>query len=401
MRSAIETGLSLLEYCTYMGIDPFTMAQFSTGFPLATTAVCDKPVFQYQWQQDFLSRDEFALAIAEAERRIAEQLGFWTYPYYVRNELMQYPQPANVNVRGGGGNFKQLWKSVQLKYGKVQTPGVRARTLIDANVTLTRIDTDGDGVEETFTATVLNIPTGVTADEIGLYINVADRVGGLIKDGERWRLRPINVEIVGNTANIRGHASLLVKPSLYEGYDNTGLDVTLVTNYLTTVSAYRVYTDTTATTSTMNQGSAYWEVANCCGASGLTLFPITVTPRDPEIGFVGVDWSQADCSVKADPDRVMINYLAGEPLVGGYVEQFLADVVAKLATALLPNQACGCERSQRIIAEWKKPIFQSDQEDNPAFAPNDAATNTFGVEKGAVYAWRAVQELKQIGGIEL
>ena len=25
----------------------------------------------------------------------------------------------------------------------------------------------------------------------------------------------------------------------------------------------------------------------------------------------------------------------------------------------------------------------------------------FGVEKGAVYAWRAVQELKQIGGIEL
>lgn len=400
MRSSIETGLTLLEYCTYMGIDPFTMAQFSTGFPSATTAVCDKPVFQYQWQQDFLSRDEFALAIAEAERRIAEQLGFWTYPYYVRNELLQYPQPANVNIRGGGGNFKELWKSVQLKYGKVQTPGVRVRTLIDANVALTRIDTDGDGVDETFTAT-FTVPTGTLASEIGLYINAADRVGAMVRDGERWRLRPLDIEIVGTTCNVRGHAALLVKPSLYEGYDNTGLDVSLATNYLTTVSAYRVYTDTTATTSTMNQGSAYWEIANCCGASGVTLFPITVTPRIPETGFVGVDWSQTDCTVNSDPDRVLINYLAGEPLVNGLVEPFLGDVVAKFATALLPNQACGCERSQRIIAEWKKPIFQSDQEDNPAFAPNDAATNTFGVEKGAVYAWRAVQELKQIGGIEL
>ena len=92
MRSDIETGLTLLQYCQYIGFDPFTMAQFGDGFPATSTTACDHPVFSHQWQQDFLSRDEFNQAISQAEAMIAAELGFWTYPRYIVNEELVYPK---------------------------------------------------------------------------------------------------------------------------------------------------------------------------------------------------------------------------------------------------------------------------------------------------------------------
>lgn len=401
MRSDVPTGLTLLQYCRFIGFDPFTMAQFSDGFPTTSTPACDKPVFSHQWQYDFLSRDEFNQAINQAEAMIAAELGYWTYPRYIVGEKITYPMPGIVGMRGGGGNFKGQWKSVKLSYGMVQTPGILARTLINDNVAITRTDEDGDGVKETFEVTVNGIPAGTTADEIALYINAADRVSVFNGLSERWRIRPLYVSIAGDVATIRGHACLLVKPTLYEGFDNTGLDVTIDTNYLTAVSCYRVYTDTTATTVTPNQGIASWEALPCSESSGFTSYPVVLTPRNADLGFVGVDWSAANCTTNYEPDNVQVNYLAGLPLQDGMIDQTLGLAVAQLATALLPGLACGCNRSERIIAHWRAPIFESEGDEQTNFAPDDAGSNPFGVARGAVYAWRAVREYKQIWGIEL
>jgi len=281
MRTAIETGLTLLEYCTYTGIDPFTMAQFADGFPNSNSLACDKPMFSYQWQQNYLSRTEFALAIQEAERRIADQLHYWTYPHYSYNELQSYPHPADSRLWGGGANTRKQWKSARLNFSKIIAPGTRTRTFIADGIAITRVDTDGDTVKETFTATVNGLPAGTTADQVALYVSAVDRVGNFIDDGERWRIAPIYVTVSGTTATIRGHACLLVKPTMYEGYDNTGLTVTLDSNYLETVTACRVWIDPAV------QGVATWEAINCCGASGVTQFPITVRNRQAERGFVG------------------------------------------------------------------------------------------------------------------
>lgn len=368
------------------------MAQFADGFPSTTFPACDKPMFSYQWQQNYLSRAEFALAIQEAERRIADQLHYWTYPHYAYNELQNYPHPANAQIWGGGANTRKQWKSTRLNYSKIISPGLFTRTLIDAAIAITRVDTDGDGVFETFTATVTGLPTGTTADQVALYINAADRVGNDISDGEQWRIRPIYVTVTGTTATIRGHSCLLVKPTLYEGYDNTGLTVTLATNYLDTLGAYRVWIDPAT------QGIATWEAINCCNESGVTQWPITITNRQAERGFVGIDWSQADCSTNYDPDLVYVNYLSGVPLVNGFVQQELGKAVAMYATALLPSLPCGCDRAQLIITHWREPIYSSQANEQPAYAPADTGTNTFGVERGAVYAWRAIQEWKQVWG---
>lgn len=400
MRSDIETGLTLLQYCQYIGFDPFTMAQFGDGFPATSTPACDHPVFSHQWQQDFLSRDEFNQAISQAEAMIAAELGFWTYPRYIVNEELVYPKPG-IGVNGGGGNTKGKWKSVKTNYSMVQSPGVFTRTLIDAAVAVTRADTDGDGIKDTFTATAVNIPAGTTPDEIALYINVGDRVGIVTDIAERWRIRPLHVTISGNTATITGHACLLAKPMLYEGYDNTALDVSIDTNYLDTLSCYRITTDTTATTSTMNQGYAKWEQIPCSGSSGVSVFPITVTPRNAERGHVGIDWSAADCTSGHEPDSVRLNYLAGLPLQDGMIDRTLGLAVAQLATSLLPGLACGCKRSERIIAHWRAAIFESEGDEQTNFAPDDAGSNPFGVARGAVFAWRAIQEYKQVWGIEL
>lgn len=401
MRMSAPTGLTLAEYCAYVGIDPFTMAQFGVGFPSGgTTGACDVPIFQHQYQRDMLSRDEFSIAINEAEQMLAEHLNFWTYPRYTVGEAVKYPRPNDTKAYGGGGNIHNQWKSARLDYGKIIGGGLFATAVIAMNQAVTRFDLDGDGIDEVFQITVLNVATDLNVNEVAIYFVSADRVGINTDNGERWRIRPIHVSLSGSTLTIRGHAACIAKPTLYEGYDVESLDVTLATNFVTSVDVYRVYLDDSATVNSMFQGQAIWENLDCdeppCGVS---YYPVCLGARNAELGYVSFNWTQSgSVPFRYDPDRMVVNYLSGVPLVDDQTQRPYGEMVAQLATSLLPSRHCGCDRADKIIAFWMQPIYQSDGENDVNFAPDDAADNPFGVARGAVYAWRSVLQRRQLRG---
>lgn len=399
MRTSSPIGLTLLEYCGYLGIDMFTMAQFGTGFPEGvTTGVCDVPMFQHQWQRDMISRDEFGLAINQAEQMIAEQLSFWTFPRYTTGETVQYPRPNDTKQWGGGATIHGQWKAARLQYGKILGGGILARTLIAANQVITRLDEDLDGLFEIFEIVVLNVSATLDLSEVGVYIRTTNRTGVNKDDGERWRIRPIHCTLSGTTLTIRGHSSCIAMPVKYEGWDVEPLDIGDAANYLTNLDVYRVYLDDTATVDSMQQGTAIWENTGCLEPPcGVSYYPVCLGARDAELGFVSFNWTQAGTTpFRYDPDRAQVNYLSGVPLADDHTAYPYGAMVAQLATALLPERTCGCDRADKIIAFWKQPIFEVEGDNQQGFAPNDAADNPFGFARGAVYAWRAVLERRQV-----
>lgn len=404
MRTSSPIGLTLLEFCSYLGIDVFTMAQFGTGFPEGvTTGACSQPIFQHQFQRDNMGRDEFGLAINQAEQLIAEQLSFWTFPRYTAGESIQYPRPNNTKQWGGGADIRGQWKAARLQYGKIIGGGVLARTLIAANQAIVQTDEDQDGIDEIFTVTVLNVSATLDVSQVGIYIMTADRTGVNKDIGERWRVRPIHCTLSGTTLTIRGHSACIAKPALYEGYDVESLDVTLATNYLTNLDVYRVYLDDTATVDSMQQGTAIWENTGCLEPPcGVSYYPVCLGARDAELGFVSFNWTQAGTTpFTYDPDRAQVNYLSGVPLADDHTDYPYGMMVTQLATTLLPSRTCGCDRADKIIAYWKQPIYETEDEEGRDFAPEDAATCPFGVARGAVMAWRAVLERRQVRGNKL
>lgn len=390
-RASVDTLLPIDSWAKIMGLNLWEFNQIGTGFPKDNTAQCDHVFFQYSWQQDFLSREEIAGCVFRAEEMIALQLGYYPAPKYFIDEIQQYPRPYNRELYAGGHTWRGQLKSVQLNNHKVQGGGVLARTLINAGTAVVLSDTDGDGVNDTFTLTQATTITDV--NEIGVYFATADRNSEPID--EIWRIRPVRVSISAGVATVTGHSSLLVKPDLTFVTNAVVLDVTTAANYVTTLDVYRVYTDSDTTTS--KQGNAIWEQWPCTTTPcNVDYNPLCIGARDAETGMVSIDYTLGctSCFDRA-PDRVSINYLAGEPLVNGQMNRQMADIVAHLATALLPVDKCGCERADRIIAYWRE-VAPAAGEGMRVNIAGNFSVNPFGPQRGAVYAWNQVETLRQL-----
>jgi hypothetical protein len=85
---------------------------------------------QFQWQQQHLSREEVAQAIADAEQMIADELLYWPAPKYFVDTPVEYPRPARRDLYGYGGTPRGEPKSVQLPWHHVVSGGLFNRTLI-------------------------------------------------------------------------------------------------------------------------------------------------------------------------------------------------------------------------------------------------------------------------------
>lgn len=388
-RASIETLLPIATWGKLMGINPYELDQIGKGFPKDNTAQCEHVFFQYSWQQNFLSREEVAKCIRMAEERIAEELGYYPAPKYITGEAMPYPQLYNREMRGNGYNSRGKLKAVELNWKKVLGGGILARSDIDLTAAVTLSDTDGDGVNDTFTVTA---PTTITdPNQIGVYFKDIDRNSEPID--ETWRIRPVRITIASGIVTIKGHCALLVVPDLTLRTNAAVLDVTDAATYVTEVEVHRVYTDDLTITS--SQGSAIWEVACDTPPCNVELSALCIGPRQPENGFVWVDYNPEGCNCSGEPDRVSINYLAGEPLVNGQMSQTMANIVAHLTTALLPVEKCGCERADRIIAYWRAISPASGEGLRPSLT-GDLSANPFGPQRGAVFAWQEVMRLRKL-----
>jgi hypothetical protein len=405
MRGSTYTGLTLFEWAEILGISPWEMGQIGNGFSNPSTAQCAHVFYQFPYQRDFLSREEILRAIDEAENALAEQLGYWTYPKFFVDEVIQYPRPHQSWLYGVGKTIRDDWKTVQLRWHKVLGAGLFNRTVVANSVAVplavTYSDVDNDGIDDTFTVTATTTVTD--ADEIGVYVQAADRLGEAVS--EIWRIRPVKVSISGGTATITGHSALMVLPELTTNTNPQNLTVTDPAIYISNVEVYRVFRDDTATSALPYQGVAEWdEIPDCDADCEFEIKEICIAERNNAYGQVAANWGiPSSWPQPRQPDRLSLNYQAGVKLESGRMNKHWARIVAYLATAMLPSESCGCERSNRILHYWRalpnatdkpgaftRPITLKEIDDNP-----------FGDGRGAIWAWKQCRELRNMGVVSL
>lgn len=408
-RASVETLLPLDSWAKIIGISQFEFNQAGEGFPNGNYKQCEHVWFQYVWQQDFLSREELAQQIAQAEYDIAIECGYWPAPKYLVDEPQGYPRPYRRDIYGHGVNVRGQVKSVKLDWAEIQGPGILARSSVAAAAAVVLTDTDLDTIMDTFTVTV---PTTVTnSAEIGVYFQATDRLGAAID--ETWRIRPVSVTLTGGNAVIVGSAWSLVKPILNNGLNTQSLNVTDTTNLVTKLDVYRVYTDSTATPAVYtngvittpavtNQGVAIWEQPCDSPPCSVALYPVCLGDRMGKQGTVSVDYTlNGSIAPFADglwwsgrePDRIKVNYLAGVPLVNGDMDHRFALAVAYLATGRLPAGKIGCERSERII-DWYRQYPNQGENQRP-ITVKEIDECPWGQSRGALDAWHRIQYLRQ------
>lgn len=400
-RASTYTLLPLDSWAAIMGIDRFEFNQIGTDLPVAKQNACQRVFFQYAWQKDYLSREEVAQAIADAERMMAEQLRFYPAPKYFIGEIVQYPRPYQRNLFGYAGTPRGEWKRVQLAWHRFQTAGVLNRTSIGTG-NVVQTDPDGDAFNDGFSVTIATTVTN--ANEIGIYFTATDRNNVTLD--ETWRIRPVNVTISGGNAVITGGIEQLVKPDLTLEYAADNLSATNPLTYVTQVEVYRVFTDTTATDALPYQGVGEWDaIPGCVDSScGFEIKPICLSEWDasnsvvwPAFGLPCA-WPQ-----NREPDRLSVNYLAGLPLVNGQMQKDMARAVAYLAASLLASEKCGCERSNRILAYWRTPLHLLDSGQDRGFTQKELESNPFDAipSRGSIFAWKRATEWRDTEMISL
>lgn len=376
--------------------------------PLAPiSSACNALIPRYSWQDaDAVGREEIARAIETAEQRLTEYLGFAPAPHYV-SETLSWPQYLDKALwtRGQVGSDGRTI-AVKLSEGEVQAIGTEAITLL-SNRPVVYSDADGDTLDETFVITCATTETDPA--RIAIYVAAADRLDSAPL-GADWRIEPVTVTIAGGTATIRGRRWLMVKPVLYEGVNPATLDPATAANFITTVDVC------TRTTDSTNQATLIWESPpwpDWCASSSDPAAWGTATARvgirDAQTGLVTPGaavydatlgtWSADWCGSWRQPDRVVINYLAGAALDGGHMARRWQTIVARLAAAELTRRICACDAANRELYTWQADLARTNKDEvMGAISPSDLM-NPLGTRRGHVYAWKAVLKLGHATGI--
>lgn len=398
-RASYATLLPLDQWAQIMGISPWHINQFGQGLPGDQRLQSPHVWAQFDYQVDFLSREELAYTIGRAEQMIADELRYWPAPKYIVGEELPYTPNFRPTIYGYGGTPRGDYKALQSNYTKIVGPGIRAFTLIGTTA-VAYSDSDGDGLNDTFTATLATSVTNV--NEISVAFAAADRYGSAPID-DTWLIRPVRISISGGNVTVKGPAGMLGKPGLQARLDADpgGMDATDATNFVTTVEIYWDRLDGTVVAgagNTANQGQAEWEGNWTVPPGSVQYLPIAQIARNADAGLVGIDWllNGGQCPPQyREPDRVILNYLSGIPyLTGSQMAQPYADIVAFLTAGLLAAGRAGDERSARIIDFWNKLPNHGDS--SRPMTAKEIDDCPFGVTRGGLWAWQRVRRLRSL-----
>lgn len=408
------TLLSLSKYAKIMGIVP---AHFWQGaapnidpqvFPLSGS--CDSLWHQYAWQDsDKVGRYDIAQAIYDAERDLANALGYWPAPMWIANEEHVYPRPYRREYVGLGTDLRGSVKGITAGYGKIVRDGRRAVLPIATASTggsgLAYSDEDGDGFYETASVTVVTTETDVCA----LKVYFSD------KDGEPdWEIREPKSKVISSGSVVFIFDSwLFIDPDLFElpptdmGPD--ALDLSTTVNFVGSVDVYKEYVN-----NAIAAVEFLWEpdgipcdpVLDSCddlSASGC------VRIRDAEVGILAPSpanysadtdkWTGTTWAGSREPDRVRFWYQAGErarEFMRGIscdpLDLQWAQTIAWLATARLERPLCACNQAAALSQRLQTDLTERG-ETNQFFTTLEIAGNPFGTRIGEVSAWRKVARL--------
>lgn len=391
-RADTRTLLSLDEWAKILGLHPLHFNGLASSQAPAVT--CGSPMMQNGWQNaDAVGREDVAIAISEAENRIAEYLGFRLKPDWIIDERHNWPGQRGIWALSP--NFKADW-------GYMVAGGIEGKTAVALNAPIVYSDQDGDGYKESATISV-----GSSLDdpnEICLFYPGEEAAS-------EWEIRPIKVRAFAGTLTITARREQFVIPDLQVRLNsNRAQDADDDANFLTSIDVYRIFHDPS------QQINFLWEGGGGCGCSQLgcstcflsSQFGCTVV-RDYRLGLIAGQpavWNSAtynyefqSAAINRTPDRVRLWYRAGwrkpgEPRWAHVMDAQYARAVAYLSATFLDRPICGCDNVEHITSYWKRDLART------AAAPGGAESfrlttqqlgNPLGTTRGAISAWRLIR----------
>ncbi len=410
MFQTTPTKLPLPVWAQIVGINPVHFGGVvldGTGATPNLQTACGQAWFSYEYQDhDRVSREEVARAIAMAEADIEAQIGYRLLPTWEIDERVNVARPYRpelVNIQAE--DVRRFPSTVTARWKHLIEAGQRTQTLIGSAAAIIYSDADSDNYDETAT---VSVSTTVTEEsEIAVYYP------GKSGD-EQWRIRPVQVAIAAGTATITFRRELAVLEEVLVAMPDAG-EMTLPNgaddaNFLTTVDVYRVWNDPQA------QATFVWEPGTGCAcennSDGCQICTGEeqqgcLSIRDPRLGLFAFrpatwdadeeEFTPAAWAMNRAPDALRLWYRAGprdltldDPI--NTMDRFWAYTVAIYAASMLDRDLCDCSAKAASWHEDLSHISGSEQKERYRIADQDLAFCPFGTRRGAVMAWRRIQQ---------
>jgi hypothetical protein len=397
-----------------IGLNPWLFWGLADNRVIIDQSKCSGLLREYSWQgSDTAGRDDLRRAIERAETMLYDYLNYRVAPQYVETEPLPWPRfndASQVRYRNVDATGRRV--AVMAPEFHIQAMGVEQLTLIGTATmgggTLVYSDVFSTGFDDTFTIT---LPTTVTdVSEIAVYFSAADRFDDT-RTFDRWRIEPIQVSISGGTVTIVGRRWLVVRPILYEAPVLNALNPTNAANFVTSLDVYQRTTNGGGLTVDDCQALLEYETADCGGwGAGFCCDPLNGSTdpgtvgrvvarsgiRDRTLGLLtpaqaaynantGV-WSSGCCY--AEPDRVILRYLAGYPLDRGQMAKKWQQVVTMLAAAEVKRRIVACRETNERLHDLQLDMALQATETERYQRSQKDLDNPFGTRLGHIQAWK-------------
>lgn len=369
-----KPAMTLSAYADLMGIDPIHFFGGTSASVMNIFSGCASVWFRHTWQSsEQASHEELAMQLLDAERSIAELIGFPITPQYVEIDL---PVP---DFRNGLHNKYGEYKSITTNIGNVVAGGVEATELIASSLAVVYSDEDSDGFEETGTIDASDPAFADWSDNYGKLVIVP--AGGVLQDAIDTYVSFSNDEIVVNTW-------VMIKPEIasrFPSNDITPVDLEQSANLIQSVDVYRVYNDPTqACTILYSDGTEQQCTLDILDVGAGIVRPVPTT--------------LVACSGQALRYKVS--------LLAGYVEDSFwinasgdtnrysplwEDTVKLLATARLDRDICGCNNVNALAKDLRTDMALVSPQGNFLAVADLIQECPFGTRKGEWLAWNRIR----------
>lgn len=364
-------ALSLETWRRIVAYHPLHFWQLFDPATAPVTDGCMSIVREYSWQSmGAVGRDEIRRAIASAEQKLLDSLG-----YAVGARAVTW---ADRPIGRGG--------LIRLPEGRVQALGTVGETLLGTPA-IVLSDADGDGLVDTFTATLASALTTDPAGSLVPRFAAGDQVAGQRDDWRIWPARLTTALNGGGTYDItvRGPSAMLIRPQALEGVGAT-------------LAAWRCQ-DPASYVSTIALWQQTLDTASAVTIGGTTMGASLVDARRGLIQLSACG-QPAWCGPVAP--RATVAAVAGDPLgADGELAAAWQPIVARLAAAEISGQPCACAAANAWLYHWQFDISRVKGGEEEFAFKEAAMNNPFGTRRGHVSAWLAIRERIQPRGFSV
>lgn len=404
-RAETATLLPLDRYAEIMQIPPTHFNQLDgSKAPLAKG--CD-----HLWDQT--ARESLAWTMSQAEEMVTEELDYPPSRKFIIQEQIDFGLTGVQSGRFNRRTARQDWRNAEIttQFGHVECFGAEMLTLKQADAGVEYLDLDNDPLEREETARIgtaiyADLPACANACEVAVFFRVSD--GAKDAADPRWEIRPIKVDIDGDSMRIEAESSLFVRPNLWDlteakcfgspEPDAWELNFELA-NLVPAVDVY---------CRTVNQATPVtlrWDgVCDCVGSCQHSTQTACAYVTDNKRGFFAprpATWNGAT-NIEATPlhsvppESVRVNYRAGLAIDSRTcrMNPNLERAIVKLTNSLLPAPPCGFCDAAEIL--WKQ-----DRTNIDPLTPEAASLPWDLYTQGALEAWRIVKKMARGRGGKL